>query len=92
MNAKGKGQLDTPAARARRAAAAAAGGDLRFTRRNYVALGGALGAIVLGYILLAGGSVTVAPVLLVLGYCVLIPYGLAAGARSSKAPAGAPGE
>jgi hypothetical protein len=34
----------------------------------------ALGA---GYALLAGGSTTVAPILLVLGYCVLFPLGLA---------------
>jgi len=30
-----------------------------------------------GYALLAGGSTTVAPFLLVLGYCVLFPLGLA---------------
>jgi hypothetical protein len=30
-------------------------------------------AIVLGYVLLAINNITVAPVLLVLGYCVLVP-------------------
>lgn len=30
-------------------------------------------AIVLGYILLAGADITFAPILLVLGYCVLVP-------------------
>ena len=31
------------------------------------------GAIVLGYVLLAINNITIAPVLLVLGYCVLVP-------------------
>ena len=30
-------------------------------------------AIVLGYVLLAVNNITIAPVLLVLGYCVLVP-------------------
>jgi hypothetical protein len=34
-------------------------------------------ALVVGYVLLAGGSTTLAPILLVLGYCVLFPLGLA---------------
>jgi hypothetical protein len=50
---------------------------LRFGRRNYVLLGAAVAALAVGYILLAGGSTTVAPLLLVLGYCVLFPLGLA---------------
>lgn len=32
-----------------------------------------LAAIVLGYVLLAINNITIAPVLLVLGYCVLVP-------------------
>ena len=32
-----------------------------------------MAAIVLGFILLATGDISVAPVLLVLGYCVLVP-------------------
>ncbi len=32
-----------------------------------------LAAIVIGYILLALNDITVAPLLLVLGYCVLVP-------------------
>jgi hypothetical protein len=50
---------------------------LRFRRRNLVLLTGALASITVGYALLARGSTTVAPVLLVLGYCVLFPLGLA---------------
>lgn len=40
-------------------------------------LGAAVAALVLGYVLLAGGSTTWAPILLVLGYCVFFPLGLA---------------
>jgi len=34
---------------------------------------GGLVAIVVGYVLLAMASTTLAPILLVLGYCVLVP-------------------
>ena len=34
----------------------------------------ALGAVVLGFVTLAAGMLTVGPVLLVLGYCVLLPF------------------
>jgi hypothetical protein len=40
-------------------------------------LGSAIVSLAAGYILLAQGSTTLAPVLLVLGYCVLFPLGLA---------------
>jgi len=49
---------------------------LRFRRQNVVTLGAAVASLVVGYGLLAGGSMTVAPMLLVLGYCVLFPLGL----------------
>jgi hypothetical protein len=42
-----------------------------------ILLGGAVAALAGGYVLLAGGSSTLAPILLVLGYCVLFPLGLA---------------
>ena len=32
-----------------------------------------LATIVIGYVVLAGGETTVAPLLLILGYCVLVP-------------------
>jgi hypothetical protein len=35
--------------------------------------GAGLAAIVVGYILLSINDITVAPILLVLGYCVLVP-------------------
>jgi uncharacterized membrane protein HdeD (DUF308 family) len=34
---------------------------------------GGLASIVIGYVALAMGSITLAPILLVLGYCVLVP-------------------
>jgi len=50
---------------------------LRFGPKNYIVLGAALVSLVLGYWLLSRGSTALAPVLLVLGYCVLFPVGLA---------------
>ena len=50
---------------------------LRFGPKNYIVLGAALASLALGYWLLSQGSTTLAPVLLVLGYCVLFPVGLA---------------
>jgi hypothetical protein len=47
--------------------------SLRFSTINIVLLALALAAIVAGYALLAGGSITAAPLLLVLGYAVLLP-------------------
>jgi hypothetical protein len=49
---------------------------LQFGTANLVLLGSAAAALVAGYVLLASGSVTAAPILLVLGYCVLLPLGL----------------
>jgi hypothetical protein len=53
-----------------------------FGIRNIVALVGAAVAIVVGYLLLDRGSISAAPLLLVLGYVVLIPAGLLMGLRS----------
>lgn len=50
---------------------------LRYGPRNFVLLGSAACCITLGYWLLARGSTTAAPILLVLGYCVFFPVGLA---------------
>jgi len=59
-------------------------GDLRFGTKNYTALAAALGSILIGFLLLSRGSITAAPILLVLGYCVLVPYGLAAGRKRTS--------
>lgn len=49
---------------------------LQFGPVNLALLGGAALALAAGYVLLAQGSTTAAPILLVLGYCVLLPLGL----------------
>src|SRR5262249_29163846 len=52
--------------------------DLGFSwgRTNVILLGLGLAALVFGYMALARGSLTLAPILLVLGYCGLIPASL----------------
>lgn len=45
--------------------------------RNVILLAAAVVALAVGYVLLNGGGTTVAAVLLVLGYCVLFPLGIA---------------
>ncbi len=47
-----------------------------FGRKNYLILGVGLILIVVGFLFLAGGDITIAPILLVLGYCVVIPLGI----------------
>lgn len=49
---------------------------LSFSRTNGIWLGLGTLIIVVGYALLATGDTTLAPVLLVLGYCVLLPVGI----------------
>ena len=55
----------------------ASAAKLQFGVKNVALLSAALVALVVGYLLLAQGSTTLAPILLVLGYCVLFPLGLA---------------
>ncbi|GAB4324067.1 MAG: hypothetical protein Kow0074_16720 [Candidatus Zixiibacteriota bacterium] len=62
--------------RARGAAPAAKGEGLPFTKKNYYLFLTALLVIVVGYLALAQGSITLAPILLVLGYCVIIPVAI----------------
>ena len=50
---------------------------LRFGARNYFFLGAAVVSLAAGYWLLSTGSTSAAPILLVLGYCVFFPVGLA---------------
>ena len=55
-----------------------------FTRKNYIAFGVGLGLLLLGYIFMAQPpadgflSRTLAPILLVLSYCVVFPYAIMA--------------
>lgn len=52
------------------------GRGLPFGPVNYALMGVALASIIVGYITLGSGSITLAPILLVLGYCVLFPLGI----------------
>ena len=49
---------------------------LSFSRANAAWLSAGVVSIAVGFLLLAGGSETIAPILLVLGYCVLLPVGI----------------
>lgn len=46
---------------------------VRWERKNVAIFGVGLGSVALGYVLLSRGDITMAPILLVAGYCVLIP-------------------
>ena len=59
------------------------GGDSRgveipFGKKNYVIFAAAAVVILAGYIALSQGSITLAPILLLTGYLVLIPWGILA--------------
>ena len=60
----------------RRAAAEPVGALIAFGPRNYVLFAAAVVAIVVGYVLLSRGDITLAPILLILGYLVLLPAGI----------------
>ena len=49
---------------------------LAFGRMNWLLMGAGLLAAVIGYVLLSRGEVSLAPTLLVVGYCALIPLGI----------------
>jgi len=71
---------------------------LQFTAKNWRIFGAGIAAIVLGFILLGTGDITIAPVLLLAGYLVLIPWSLIArpsrprteGAPVAESPATPP--
>lgn len=47
-----------------------------FGKKNYIWFGIALATMVIGYVLLSQGSITLAPLLLVIAYCVLMPVAI----------------
>jgi len=47
--------------------------DTRTYKFNWKLFAGGMLSIVIGYFLLAANDITFAPILLVLGYCVLVP-------------------
>ncbi len=52
------------------------GGAAPFTITNYILFTVGLLDIVLGWFLLRGGRITIAPIMLILGYCVIIPMAI----------------
>ncbi len=59
---------------------------------NYVVFALALLCIVVGFVLLANNSLTLAPLLLVIGYSILIPISLLLGVGEGKAKEAEGGE
>lgn len=50
--------------------------SLRWSTVNYVLMGAGLASIAVGYLLLSHASTVAAPLLLALGYAVLLPLGI----------------
>ena len=55
-----------------------------FGPKNYLIFAIAMVVIIVGYITLGYGSITIAPILLVLGYCVLIPIAIIIKGRTDE--------
>ncbi len=55
------------------------GGDdaLPFNKKNYILFSVGIFVILLGFLFLSRSSITLAPILLVAGYCVIIPLAIA---------------
>ncbi len=59
-----------------KASGGADGEGPKFTGKNYILLALGIAVIALGYLQLAQGSITLAPILLILGYCVIVPIAI----------------
>lgn len=57
-----------------------------FKKENYIIMGIGLIFIILGYIFLAIGDITISPIFLVLGFCVIIPLGIIYKKKKKKLP------
>ncbi len=65
---------------------------LAFGRNNWLLMGAGVLAALIGYVLLARGDISLAPALIVVGYCALIPLGIVWRDRPRKVEKpGAPG-
>jgi hypothetical protein len=62
--------------RAAQARAERRGGSFLLGQKNVLLLMAGIIIIVIGYLLLGRGSITAAPLLLVLGYCVVVPLSI----------------
>ncbi|MGH7484240.1 MAG: hypothetical protein ACREMY_01385 [bacterium] len=52
--------------------------EIPFGTKNYVIFGAAALVILAGYLALSRGSITLAPILLLVGYLILVPWGILA--------------
>lgn len=59
---------------------------LDLARRNWILFGIGIGSIVVGFILLGMGDITMAPILLVAGYLGFIPWALVANPHREREP------
>jgi len=50
--------------------------NIQFKTKNWVLMALGIVTIIAGYVLLSKGSITLAPILLVAGYCVIIPVAI----------------
>lgn len=57
---------------------------LGFDKRNYIAFAVAMVFIICGFFMLSRNDITLSPLLLVLGFCVLIPIALLLGIGTEK--------
>ena len=62
----------------RQAAREPQGVEIPFGKKNYILFIAAAIVILAGYVALSQGSITLAPILLLTGYLVLIPWGILA--------------
>ena len=73
---------EEPRRRVRRGAAAKsaelAEPEIPFSKKNYLIFALAAVVILAGYFALSKGSITLAPILLLVGYLILIPWGILA--------------
>lgn len=60
--------------------------NIAWHRNNYVLLAIGVIVIIAGFIFLASGSITLAPILLVAGYCIIIPLAILLKFGSAAAP------
>lgn len=56
-----------------------------FGKKNYILFAASLVVIVIGFVTLSQGSMTLSPILLVFGYCVLIPWAIMARGKDDPA-------
>lgn len=57
---------------------------LPFTGKNYALFAISILFILLGYIVLSTGDISISPVLLVIGYCILLPAAIFAKDKPKK--------